>query len=268
MINFSFNFRGKDSYLDYGILIEKRPSIPLAQRNITYEKIAGKNGALTIDDGTYDNITIQIECNFIDDNFVNKADSIKAWLMGPPDRLIFSDNNNMYYEAQVVNRVDIANVIAMLGQFTIVFNCSPFKRLLQDYIEIKYLDVSITRQSITINPLYNYNFIGFGDFQLKSESKLSLSQLSFYNLGIIESQPKLKLFGIGDISITLNYTTFIIKDLKDWVIVDSEMMDAYRETELWNNKMIGDFPTLAPGENKFEWTGNLTSIELNPNTLF
>lgn len=231
----SFDFRGKNSYEDFGILIEKRPSVSGAQRDVQYIDVQGRKEKLTIDNESYDNITITVECGFIEDDFADKADEIKAWLMGPQDKLIFSDQIDKYYVAQVVNKFDIAQSIASLGQFQVIFNCKPFKRL-----------------------LYNG----------KIHKACNGEEITIFNPGTIESLPILKVIGTGNITITLNSTTFTIKDLKDWVIVDSEIVDAYRDTELWNNRMIGDFPVLLPGENKLTYEGNLTAIEITPNTLF
>lgn len=40
---FSFNFLGKDSYKDFGVYVEERPSMPLPERNVTLTEVPGLN---------------------------------------------------------------------------------------------------------------------------------------------------------------------------------------------------------------------------------
>lgn len=228
---FSFYFRGKNSYTDFGIVMSKRPPIPAPQRNVDYEKVPGRNGSLTTDYGTYDDITITIECAFIEKvDFKLKANEIKAWLMGGKDRLIFSDETDKYYEAQVVNKFDIAQSIRVLGEFPVVFNCKPFKYAIDD------IPITITKNNSTI-----------------------------YNPGTFQSEPVIKVYGSGDIKLKINNEEITIKNIEEYVTIDSDLMDCYKNTQLWNNNMIGEFPTLVVGENNISWTGNVTKLEINPN---
>lgn len=225
----SFNFRGLNSYDDFGVVITKKPFIPMPERRVTYEDIPGRNGSLTVDDGTYMDITITVDCGFASNEFKEKANEIKAWLMGPPDKLIFSDEDDKYYEAQVVNKFDITQSINIIGEFPVVFNCKPFKySVMSDIITITEPD-------------------------------------TIYNIGTIESEPIITIYGSGDVSITVNGNTFFINGLNEYVTVDSPIKNCYKNTELWNNKMQGEFPVLSVGDNQISWAGNIEKIEIIPN---
>ena len=95
---FSFNFRGKNSFSDYGIYISKRPSIPSPERRITNVVIPGKSSSFRFDENTYEDITIRAECSIKDSILPDKIDEIKKWLLsyGESD-LIFSNQNNKKY---------------------------------------------------------------------------------------------------------------------------------------------------------------------------
>lgn len=265
----SFDFRGLNSYKDFGIVIGKIPPIPMPERRVAYEDIPGKNGTLTVDDGTYKDIVITVECGFISDEFKKQANKIKVWLMGGQDKLIFSDEADKYYEAQVVNKFDIGRSIKTLGEFPVVFSCKPFRKNVNDMNIFKTCEVSTTRNSITINPLNTYNYTSGEVIAINTTIEINKTkEFIVYNAGDIESAPIIKLIGTGDITLTINGESFSILDLEDYVMVDSEIMDCYRDTELMNNKMIGNFPKLVVGENNFSYDGNLTAIEILPNTQF
>jgi phage-related protein len=54
----SFEFGGKDSFNDYGIVIEKRPTISSPKRRVNYIDIPGKSSSVRHDENTYEDITI------------------------------------------------------------------------------------------------------------------------------------------------------------------------------------------------------------------
>lgn len=265
----SFNFRGLDSYEEFGIIITKRPPIILPERNVTYEKIPGRNGSLTYDEGTYNDIPLPLECAFVEKKFIERADEIKAWLSGPPDKLKFSDEDDKYYEAQVVNKIDIAQSVRVLGEFVAMFNCKPFRKVVSGLNTFKICEVNTTRNATVINPLQSYNYANGEVIEPNKTIEINKTkEFIIVNTGTVESLPRLKLIGTGDITLTINGRSFSILGLTDYIVVDSELVDAYRDTELMNNKMVGEFPILDVGENLIRYEGNLIAIEIMPNTQF
>lgn len=226
---FSFTFKDLNSFDDFGIIVTKKPNIPIPQRNVEYIKVPGRNGSLAIDEGTYDNIIIAIDCGFKDKSFVEKIDEIKAWLSGKEDKLIFSNDEEKYYPAQVVNSYDIIPSIKNLAQFTVAFNCQPYK------------------------------------MSLNNGKKTITNSTSISNPGSLYSEPSLKVYGSGNLSVTVNSDTFSILDVIDYVTIDSTLKDCYKDNQPVNNKMNGDFPIFKTGKNQISWIGNVEKIDIIPN---
>lgn len=228
---FSFDFRGKNSFSDYGVYVSKRPSIPSPKRRITNVVIPGKSSSLRFDENTYGDISIAVECSIKDEVLPDKIDEIKEWLLayGESD-LIFSNQNNKKYIAQVVNAIDFTQVLKYISKFVIVFNCRPFK------------------------------------YESESSTIEMIAEGSITNPGSIYSEPIIKIFGSGDINVTINSEIIKLKEVTDHIILDTVQQNCYNETiDNLNNKMNGEFPKFEVGENNISWTGAVSKVEVIPN---
>ena len=59
--------------------------------------------------------------------------------------------------------------------------------------------------------------------------------------------------------------TVEIKELDDYVILDSETQNAYKDTLNKNNEILTKaFPILQPGENTTSRDGSISGIEMTP----
>lgn len=228
-----FIFAGKDSYIDYGMYISKRPTIPSPGRRVSYIDIPGRHSKLRYDEGSFEDITIGIECAVKEkENLALKIDEIKAWLFGIGESdLIFSFQPDKRYRAQVVNAIDFSQVYRYTSRFPIIFNCRPFKYAVQN-----------TPLTITESGSY------------------------ITNPGTIESEPVVTVYGTGDITLKVNEQVVELKSVTSQMILNSVLQDAYDETgNSLNNKMNGEFITFDIGMNQIEWTGNVERIEILPN---
>lgn len=229
----SFNFGGKNSYDDFGILISERPTLLSPKRRINIINIPGRDSNLRFDEKTYEDITITVECSVKDNSsLANKIDNIKAWFFtaGESD-LIFSFQDDKKYIAQVVNAIDFKQTYKIFSEFPIIFNCRPFKYAVENNI------VTInTSGTVTTNP------------------------------GTIESDPIISIYGSGDIVFKINGQQISLKGISEKIIINSVIQDCYDDAgNNLNEKMIGEFLKLKPGENVIEWSGNVTKVELLPN---
>lgn len=228
----SFNFCGKNSYTDFGIIISKRPSLPSPKRRVSYIDIPGRDSNLKYDEGTFEDITIAVECSIKGNNIAEKLDNIKAWLFGAGESdLIFSFQDDKKYKGQVVNAIDFKQVFKYTSVFPIIFNCRPFKYAVQNNI---------------------FTIIENGT--------------SIINPGTLKSEPIISVYGLGNISLTVNETTINLVNITEKIVLDSVIQDAYNDSgDNLNNKVSGDFSRLKTGLNKFTWTGNVSKIEVIPN---
>ncbi|MHC6181067.1 distal tail protein Dit [Clostridium sp. JNZ X4-2] len=229
----SFNFAGRNSYDDYGILIAQRPVIPSPKRRVNMINIPGRNSNLRFDEKTYDDITLTVECSVKDtQNLADKIDDIAVWLFeaGEGD-LTFSFQPDKKYIAQVVNSIDFKQVYKYFSEFPIIFNCRPFKYAVENNI------VNIIETGTTIN-----------------------------NPGTIESEPVISIYGSGDIVFKINGQQISLKGVSEKIIVDSVIQDCYDGAgNNLNGSMSGEFLKMKSGENIIEWGGNVTKAELLPN---
>lgn len=229
----SFNFGGKNSYDDFGILIAQRPNLPSPKRRVSTINIPGRDSNLRFDEKTYDDITLTVECSVKDNlNVANKINDIKVWLFGAGESdLIFSFQADKKYIAQVVNVIDFKQVYRYFSQFPIIFNCRPFKYAVENNI-------------VTINA----------------------SGTAVTNPGSIESEPVISIYGSGDIVFKINEGEITLQDITEKVIVNSVIQDCYDDGgNNLNGKMTGEFLKLKPGQNIIEWNGGVTEVEIMPN---
>ena len=208
----------------FNIVINKRPPLPKPQRRINYIQIAGRHGALTEDLGSYEDIELEFECTIMD-NVEHNSILINSWLDGQGE-LYLSWLDGYKYKVKEVKFEGIE--IDIVGEFEVTFICDPFKYSTNEIIEI-----------------YNNNSI-------------------IYNEGTYESQPYLKIFGTEYVTLNINDEVIKLENIIDYIELDSEIMECYKEHQNCNNKMTGEFPTLQIGENKISWTGNVSKIEITP----
>lgn len=81
---------------------------------------------------------------------------------------------------------------------------------------------------------------------------------SFQNIGTYRSKPYLKVFGSG--TLTVNGKSIVLRDVGDYIELDSDLQNAYRGTVDMNRNMVGEFPEFVPGTNRVSWSGNITRV--------
>lgn len=225
---YSFIFRNNNGIefntKDLGIVINKRPPLPKPRRRINYIEVQGRNGTLTEDLGCYEDIPLPFECTIMD-NIEQNSILINSWLYGNGE-LYLSWLDGYKYKVENVEFEGID--IDIVGEFTVKFTCDPFKYYCSDTIEIK-------KPTIIYSPEFVY-----------------------------KSEPVIKVYGQGDITLNINNNSIKLKNVQDYIVIDSTIQECYKDTKNCNNKMEGEFPLLTQ-ENKINWNGNIQKIEIIPN---
>lgn len=155
-------------------------------------------------------------------------DDVCAWLTGSGE-VIFSNEPNKKYKATIINQIPFGQIIPTFHTFILQFDCQPHK-------------YAVDNNVITL---------------IASGTKI-------YNKGAA-SEPVIKVFGTGNIDLTINNNVVHLTNVVDYVTVDSDLMDCYKDTVLKNSNMLGDFPMLTNGQNTISWTGTVIKVEITPN---
>ena len=86
-----------------------------------------------------------------------------------------------------------------------------------------------------------------------------------YNPTVYIARPLIHITGSGNGTLTVGSTTVTIKNMVDYLNIDCDKQDIYRQpTENRNSCMEGDFPLLYPNSNVITYTGGITSVSITP----
>ena len=208
-------------FKDKGIIVEKTPTISKGQKRIDTYTIDGRNGFLSIDRGTYEPFSLQVECHAKETaNF----DEIKAFLDGYGT---LSLDGEREYTAIVNNAIPFEKV-QMFKSFVVQFMVNPIAH-----------DITPT----TINLLTGL-----------TDGKFTITGT------YTDIEPTITITCSGDVSITINNKTFTLDDADGTYILDCQNKVITKNGVNASNIMSGDFPIFKVGENTIETTGTITAF--------
>jgi phage-related protein len=227
-----FEFRGERS-TDYGLILRDGHSLGSPESNAEFVDIPGRNGPLILDDGTFKNYEDTYSCGLMTrSNVEDQARLVKSWLQSSRAYGYLRDwrDPDYYREATCTSKIDIQRAIEQLGYAVVVFNCKPFKKSL----------------------------VGLEPVILSQPGML-------YNPEAYGSLPYIKLVGNGNITIYINNRSIVLQDVSEFIEIDCEMKEAYKEPgNGQNDKLRSDWPYFDPGENNISWTGSVDHLEIIP----
>lgn len=209
---------------DFDLYIAETPSIPSPERDVELIPIRGRNGSLT-KKYAYKDIEFSIALNIIDITGIKeKIRHIKAWILNAK-KLQLSDDN-VYYKIKHSYVPNIDNELNVYSSFQASFVAHPF--------------------------------------QFKDISKIEMNQPGqlIYS-GTVEAEPYIKVFGTGDGTLMINNINIYLDSIDEYIEIDSEQEEAFKNTEPKNDNMIGDYPVFVPGQNDIAWSGGITRIEIS-----
>ena len=222
---------------ELGIIVVEGPPEVLTQEEYEEIIIEGRNGTLIENKGTFPNVEKSFILTTIDlDQDIDlMIEKIKMWLFNIKDnKLLYAIPNRYNIVKKVVIEEDIKTTFEEYGDFKIKFLCEPF------YYDLLEKNITITEKGT-----------------------------KFYNKGDFNSNPKIVIYGTGDLQLTINDTTVQINNVDERVLLDSKLFLCLDKDN--NNKsidMIGNFPTLDIGENTITWVGNITKLDISPRIIY
>ena len=234
-----FTFNGHSS-LEFGIRIQNKSVYSAPKYDLSLTSIPGRNGDLLSPNGRFSNQNISYTC-FVPAKSIaelsDKITDIKNWLYKDIDAYHdLTDSYDVKFKRSAVfnNKLDISDEVSKIGTFTIQFSCKPLRY---------YLEGLTT--------------IGFN----------SATQL--VNPFVFKAKPYLKIYGSGEGTLIIQNSEgnklWEITDIDEYIEIDSEEMNCYKDTELKNSCVSGDgFPELVSGNNSISFEGGITRIEIIP----
>ena len=224
-------FNNKSS-ADCRIQVAHPPGYAYPERDYTITHIPGRNGDIIQDNGCYKNVerTYEVSFDAPNEDFATYANAVSAWLHSTTGyaRLEDSYEPNYYRMATYHESNIFENLYNQAGTATIVFECKPQRFL-------KTGDNTITIQ----NGLTIMNPTGF------------------------EAYPLFKVTGTSGV-LTVNGNSITFSSIDNFVMLDCELQDAYKESINKNSTISGTFPVLKPGSNTISWTGGISSVTMKP----
>lgn len=215
---------------EYGIHVAEQPPLTIPAERVTYTNVPGRSGSLTTLEGddVYDDMTLTATC-FISDP--TRIPQIAAWLKGS-GTVAFANRQGGFYYARVTNQIPFEKILRGNPHraFAINFRCKPF-------------------------------------WYMESVEPITLTQSSTFisNPGSVYAEPVVTINGSGDITLMIGMSITELSGVTSGITLDTPLMETYSGSTPMNSCMSGDFPVLQPGTNAISWTGNVTSIVIQPN---
>lgn len=230
----------------YRLCVVGRPPVPSPKLKYEEINIKGRNGSYYEKYG-YEDIEYQLTFNYLEEpetgTFKLQMRKIRHWLY-MATRLELSDEPDVYYEVKKVEIGDAENDIVEFGFFDVKFTLAPFAKIIEN------------------NPLE----------YIKTASNL---EVIFDNKSIVNSEPKIVIYGTGDCSIYVNGGEPIkFTGIDESIIIDSERKLTYKtdSNDVHMNQSAKQssnaYPELVSGDNTFLLIGtSITKVEIWRNAL-
>jgi phage-related protein len=144
------------------------------------------------------------------------------------ETLTFSNDADVYYNVKHASAGELQMRLSRLFEFALTFTCAPFR-----YRK----DVAMVTMS---------------------------SSGSLVNPGTVYSLPRIKVFGTGTRTLSINGKPIILNILSGNLTLDSELKECFYGDAAQNNRMTGDFPVLDVGGNTLTLGSGITKLEIEP----
>lgn len=124
-ITFTFNGRNNE---EFNILVKTSNHNDKPKRRIELVEIAGRTGNLIIDEGSFENLTINVQCYLDgtkDRTIYQLVDEIQTWLFEPIGYKILEFNDGRRLNAVCTSGLELNDETRDTKTFTLTFSCFP-----------------------------------------------------------------------------------------------------------------------------------------------
>lgn len=225
-------FNGKCSYETANIIVQKYPERTIAKRKYEVISVPGRNGDLYFSQDAFENVVQEYDVYISAEQEKLPAMARKAaeWLSVPGYHELWdSYEPEIFRLAYYAGSQNIENIFQRFGRMKLAFSCKPQR------------------------------FLNSG-----KEAQVFSDTGALHNPTMCNASPELTVYGTGSGTVTVGNITFVLSEISEYIVVDSDLQDAYKGLLNQNAKMTGEFPVLHPGENIISWTGDITGVSIVP----
>lgn len=222
-----FNGRMSDSF---GIYISGSGTYNAPERDTESIEIPGRNGALVIDNKRFKNVVVSYPA-FIRQMFKEHAAGAREWLLQSAEYVRLEDSYHPEYFrlARFQGPLDFdTRFLNLSGECTLNFDCKPQR------------------------------FLKSGEYKITTEKAIIL-----YNPTGMEALPYIRIYGTSGQLIVGN-TIMDISEIDEYIDIDCDTQNAFKETKNCNDKVTNAFPTFPAGETGIIFSGDITRVEITP----
>ncbi len=227
----SYIFYNNVDSRDLDLIIENVPVIPAC--NIIYETISIDGGENLTKVKGFEDISFSFDFWYKaneDEYFMKKA-MIDNWLLNTKSKeLFYSADESKTYKVKQIKISETKTTSRIIRRFTATFICNG----------LKYMTSGLKTKTITTSGMVLNNF------------------------GTYESRPMIKIYGNGSITVSINSSNFKIQNVTDYVTIDSEIKECYKDNINFGRNMTGDYLVFFIGKNTISWSGNVSKLEITP----
>jgi phage-related protein len=209
-----------------GLRITQPPTFPTTQRIVQKIDVDGREASLTLLKG-WEDITLNLKAAVLGANCRTLYRVATAAILAA-ETVRFSNDPDVFYKVKYAKVGELDMKLRSLGEFQITFICAPFK-----YIRGVAM-VTMTASGSITNP------------------------------GTVYSLPKIKVYGTGSRTLTINGKPLLLSILSDNLTLDSELKECHYGDVAQNNRMTGDFPMFNVGANTITLGTGITKLEIEP----
>ena len=227
----SYIFYNNKNSNDLDLIIEKTPEIPSS--NIIYKTIEIDGGETLTKVEGFSDINFKIDFVYFADreDYLMKKAIIDNWLLNSiGEYLTYSLDEFASYKVKQINIGNTTTTSRTMRHFSVTFTCAGLKYMTNGLTPIEVLSSGIV----------------------------------FNNFGSYKAKPLFKIYGTGNVNVNINNNSFTVKNINNYVIIDSEIKECYKENINKGKDMAGDYPVFYIGENMISWTGSVSKIEITP----
>lgn len=214
-----------------GIYVDASISFNKPAKDLETFRIPGRNGALVIDNGTWDNVIIPYPCYTKNTATFESIINQLGALSGYQKIECSNDTDHFRMGVPIIPPTPTIRRRNTEAWFDLAFNCKPQR------------------------------FLTSGETIVTKNASGSITNPTLY-----PSKPLLRIYGTG--AFTINGTTITVGNHgQSYVDVDCEMMDSFYGATSLNQYITlstNDYPTLAPGSNSFTFGTGITQVRITP----